>query len=136
MKQQNPLAGAMSLIAADLTVKGTITSQGEIQIEGHVEGTVRARSVTIGDKASVDGEIVADILAIRGRANGILQSRTLHLSASARVEGELMQEILTVEQGAHLEGSVRHMPRPLPREPVSVETAPPLAMGLLATAAT
>jgi len=133
MKQSNSTA-APSLLAADLIVTGTITSEGDIQIDGHVEGQVRARSVIIGERASVDGEIVADVLAIRGRAHGILQSRTLHLSAGARVDGELIQEILTVESGAHLEGSVRHLPRPLPRDVAPAESEAPLAIGMLATA--
>jgi len=134
IKQPYPVVGAPSLIGADLTVQGTMTSQGEIQIDGRVEGAVRARTVIVGDKASVDGEIVADALTIRGHASGIIQARNLRLSAGARVEGELFQEVLTVEMGAHLDGSVRHIPGPPPKDVEPVETAAPAVIGLLATA--
>ncbi len=137
MKQPNPAVGTPSLIGADLIVQGTMTSEGDIQIDGRVEGNVRGRKIVIGDNASVEGEIVADALTIRGRASGILQSRTTVLSAGARVEGELFHDILTVERGAHLDGSVRHAPRPAARESEKPETtAPSVAIGLLATAAT
>ncbi len=136
IKQPNPTMGAPSLIGADLIVQGTMTSQGEIQIDGRVEGTVRARTVIVGDKASVEGEIVADVLTIRGHAGGILQARNLRLSAGARVEGDLFQEVLTVEMGAHLDGSVRHVPG-LPAakevEPAAAAEAP-VAIGTLAAA--
>jgi cytoskeletal protein CcmA (bactofilin family) len=134
MKQPNPSVAAPSLIGADLVVQGTISSQGEIQIDGRVEGTVRARSVVVGDAAFVEGEIVADVLTIRGRASGIIQSRTTRINSGARVEGELLQEILTVEMGAHLDGTVRHMPGPPARDAETVETASPVVIGLLATA--
>ncbi|MEJ0027649.1 MAG: polymer-forming cytoskeletal protein [Rhizomicrobium sp.] len=136
MRQSNPPAGPPSLIGADLVVQGTITSESDIQIDGRIEGKVRGKAVVIGEAASVEGEIVADVLTIRGRASGILQSRNTHLKAGARVEGELLHDVLTVEPGAHLDGSVRHTPRPLTREMEPAGTASSVAIGLLAPAAT
>jgi len=133
IKQPNPTVP--SLIGADLIVQGTMTSQGEIQIDGRVEGAVRARTVIVGDNASVDGEIVADVLTIRGHAGGILQARNLRLGAGARVEGDLFQEVLTVEMGAHLNGAVRHVPGlPAPKEIETTETPSPAVIGMLAAA--
>ena len=48
------------MLAADLTVTGNIRTQGDIQIEGTVEGDIRARLMTVGESATLRGEIVAD----------------------------------------------------------------------------
>jgi len=136
MRQANQTVRTPSLIGADLVVQGTIVSDGDIQIDGRVEGNVRARSVVVGEKASVDGELVADTLTIRGHASGIIQARSTHLSAGARVEGELLHDILTVEHGAHVDANVRHVPKAAMRD---VEPAPAsssdaaVGLGLLAT---
>jgi cytoskeletal protein CcmA (bactofilin family) len=45
-------SSAPSIISADLVVSGTLTSTGDIQIDGRVEGDVRSAGLVIGDKAS------------------------------------------------------------------------------------
>ncbi|HTB37191.1 MAG TPA: polymer-forming cytoskeletal protein, partial [Reyranella sp.] len=44
-------SSAPSIISADLVVSGTLTSSGDIQIDGKVEGNVNSTGLVIGDKA-------------------------------------------------------------------------------------
>ncbi len=37
-----------SLLSSDLTIKGNVSSSGDIQIEGTIEGDVRAHLLTVG----------------------------------------------------------------------------------------
>ena len=52
-----PRSTVPSIISADLTVTGTLVSNGDIQIDGMVDGDVRSVGLVIGEKAEIHGEI-------------------------------------------------------------------------------
>ncbi len=106
-------SSAPSILSPDLVVNGTVESEGEIQLEGQVEGDIRAGSLTIGEKASVKGEVVADNLTIRGRVLGSVRGRQVTLMSTARIEGDITHAALSVESGAFFEGNCRHASDPL-----------------------
>src|SRR5262245_58032925 len=94
---------APSIISADLTVTGTLVSNGDIQIDGVVEGDVRSVGLVIGEKAEIHGEILAEDLTVRGRVIGRIRARKVQLSATAHVEGDILHEAFAVEAGAFFE---------------------------------
>ena len=124
-----------SLISADLVVNGTLTSSGDIQIDGRVEGDVSSAGLVIGEKAYVDGEVVADDVTVRGRVQGSIRARKVLLAATCHVEGNILHEAFAVEAGAFFEGNCRHSDNPLAeenrrgsefeRKPVAVSPAKP-----------
>lgn len=104
---------APSIISDDLVVIGTLTSTGDIQIDGRVDGDIRSGSVTIGEKANFEGEIIAEECTIRGRVQGVVRARKVQLSGTCHMEGTILHEVLAVEVGAFFEGSCRHSADPL-----------------------
>ncbi|HBM89974.1 MAG TPA: polymer-forming cytoskeletal protein, partial [Rhodobiaceae bacterium] len=48
---------APSIISNDLVVQGNLIAGGDIQIDGTVEGDIRSASITIGEQASISGEV-------------------------------------------------------------------------------
>ena len=104
---------APSIISADLIVIGTLTSTGDIQIDGKVEGDIRSGSLTIGEKANIEGEIIAEEVTIRGRVQGTIRARKVQLAGTCHVEGIILHEALAVEVGAFFEGQCRHSADPL-----------------------
>ena len=102
-----------SVLSADLTVTGNIRTEGDIQIEGNVEGDVRAHQLTIGESATIKGEIVGDDVIVNGRVVGRVRGLKVRLSASARVEGDIIHKTIAIESGAHFEGSVQRQEDPL-----------------------
>ncbi|WP_423210381.1 bactofilin family protein [Paracoccus yeei] len=104
---------APSVLAADLTVTGNIRTQGDIQIEGTVEGDIRARLLTVGESATLRGEIVADEVVVNGRVVGRVRGLKVRLTATARVEGDIIHKTIAIESGAHFEGSVQRQEDPL-----------------------
>ena len=46
-------AQAPSILSSDLVITGSISSEGEVQLDGEVRGDVRAGTLTIGEEASV-----------------------------------------------------------------------------------
>jgi cytoskeletal protein CcmA (bactofilin family) len=102
-----------SLLSNDLTIKGNVTTSGDIQIEGTIEGDVRAHLLTVGESATIKGEIAADDVVVNGRVVGCLRGLKVRLTASARVEGDIIHKTLTIESGAHFEGTVQRQEDPL-----------------------
>jgi cytoskeletal protein CcmA (bactofilin family) len=109
-------ASAPSIISSDLVVNGTLTSTGDIQIDGRVEGDVHSSGLVIGDKALIHGEILADDVTIRGRVEGSIRARKVLLCATSHVEGNILHEAFSVEAGAFFEGNCRHSDNPLGEE--------------------
>ena len=102
-----------SLLSNDLTIKGNVISSGDIQIEGIIEGDVRAHLLTVGESATIKGEIAADDVVVNGRVIGRLCGLKVRLTATARVEGDIVHKTLAIESGAHFEGTVQRQEDPL-----------------------
>ncbi|MBL4597231.1 MAG: polymer-forming cytoskeletal protein [Robiginitomaculum sp.] len=107
-----PSQSTPSILSADLAITGSITSDGEIQLDGSVEGDIRAGSITIGEKSVVKGEVVADTIIVRGKVLGKLRGRQIQLAATARVEGDITHSSLSMENGAFFEGQCHHASDP------------------------
>ena len=102
-----------SVLSTDLLVKGNIKTTGDIQIEGNVEGDIRAHLLTVGEGATIKGEVVADDVVVNGRIVGRVRGLKVRLTSSARVEGDIIHKTIAIESGAHFEGSVQRQEDPL-----------------------
>ena len=102
-----------SILSADLHIKGDLRTTGDIQIEGQVDGDIRAHLLTVGEGATVRGELVADDVVINGRIVGRVRGLKVRLTSTARVEGDIIHKTIAIESGAHFEGSVQRQDDPL-----------------------
>lgn len=102
-----------SLLSADLHVTGNMKTTGDIQVEGTVEGDIRAHLLTIGESATIKGEVTADDVVINGRIVGRVRGLKVRLTSTARVEGDIIHKTIAIESGAHFEGSVQRQDDPL-----------------------
>ncbi|MDZ4759733.1 MAG: polymer-forming cytoskeletal protein [Alphaproteobacteria bacterium] len=116
-----------SLISADVKMKGSIVSQGEVQIDGHIEGDVRASALTIGDTGAVKGEVVAESIVVRGTVEGRIRARKVQLCTGAKVRGDIFHASLAIEPNAIFEGAVKHAQDPMADQPGPVPVPPPVA---------
>ncbi|MBE3637698.1 bactofilin family protein [Mangrovicoccus algicola] len=102
-----------SVLSSDLTVIGNVRTQGDITVQGKVEGDIRAQLLTVGEGAVVSGEIVADDVVVNGRVIGRVRGLKVRLTSTARVEGDIIHKTIAIEAGAHFEGSVQRNENPL-----------------------
>ena len=104
---------AASVLSADLQISGNLRTAGDIVIEGVVDGDIRAHLLTVGESATIRGEIVADDIVINGRVIGRVRGLKVRLTSTARVEGDIIHKTIAIESGAHFEGSVQRQDDPL-----------------------
>ncbi|MEM6536412.1 MAG: polymer-forming cytoskeletal protein [Pseudomonadota bacterium] len=107
------LAGVPSIISADVRMRGSIDSAGEVQLDGELEGDIRSAALIVGEKAIVRGEIVCDNVTVRGRVEGEIRAKTVILANTSHILGDILHSSLAVESGAHFEGNCRHSDDPL-----------------------
>lgn len=120
---------AASVFSPDLTITGNVHSSGDIQIEGTIEGDVRAQTLIVGETAVVKGEVSAEEVICHGRVIGRLRGVKVRLSSTARVEGDIVHKTIAIESGAHFEGSVQRHDDPVGKsqQPQAVRSQPAAA---------
>ena len=104
---------APSVIGPDLVITGNLTSKGEMQIDGEVQGDIRATNLIIGERARITGTVVAEEAIIRGHVLGSIRCKRVMLQSSSHVEGDVYHQSLSIEQGAFFEGKSRRTDDPM-----------------------
>ncbi len=105
-----------TIISSDLTITGDLVCDGEVHVDGVIEGDIRCRVLVVGANAQIHGSVQADVAKIHGHIDGILCARSIFLATTAKVIGDITHERLEIEQGAFLEGHCRHTDDPIPAE--------------------
>lgn len=93
-----------STIANDLLIIGNISSNGEIRLEGQVQGDIQCASLVLGESSQLEGCAVAEEVVVGGRLIGSIRAVRLTLQASSHVEGDLLYQSLAIEHGAYFDG--------------------------------
>jgi cytoskeletal protein CcmA (bactofilin family) len=102
-----------SIIGPDLTIAGNLSSEGQVQIDGRVEGDIRGTHIIIGERAHITGGIVAEEVVVRGHVMGSIRGQRVMLQAQSHVEGDIYHKALAIEQGAFFEGKSRRSDDPI-----------------------
>ncbi|MGB3455852.1 MAG: polymer-forming cytoskeletal protein [Litorimonas sp.] len=115
-----------TLISQDLSIVGDLKTDGEIHIDGRLDGNLTAGKVTIGEQGAVNGSIVCTTIVIRGKVTGKVDASSIELTETSNVQGDLIQDQLIVANGAFLDGKCNRKsaaPTPIKAAPTS-KTAP------------
>lgn len=98
------VVGMLSVIASGCRIVGNVECDGEIQVDGTIEGDLKGKTVIIGEKGSIRGLISGDLVRVLGSVNGQIHSKAVELAKTARVLGDIHHDSLSVAAGAHVEG--------------------------------
>ena len=109
-------APTRSVIDAWLIITGNLQSEGEVQVDGQIQGDIRCAHLTVGKDALVNGNITAEEVVVRGRVTGVIRANRVILQDSAHVESEVFHKKLSIEEGARFEGMSRRSEDPLNAE--------------------
>ena len=97
-----------SKIGRGVVVRGTIRGDGDLTVEGRVEGTVDIRGeIDIADSARVRASVSGDRVVVRGAVAGDVAGRDgVVLEEGARVVGDLSAPSIGIRPGGLLRGYV------------------------------
>ena len=116
---------AMANIGQSISIKGDLTGNEDLEIEGKVVGKVELpnNQLTIGANGSVQAEVKAKAVVIVGRVSGNVHgTERVEIQATGVVEGDVTAPKLVVAEGAKLNGAI-HMTGEAPASQSSLKTA-------------
>jgi cytoskeletal protein CcmA (bactofilin family) len=96
-------------LGSSLHVKGEISGDEDLHIDGTVEGLVQLedRKLTIGATAKVTADIVAREVVVYGNVKGNLRARDrIEIKKDGSVVGDLTTARIMIEDGAYFKGSI------------------------------
>ncbi len=99
----------MANIGKSITIKGDLSGNEDLQIEGTVEGRIDLpnNQLTIGAEGRVKAEVHAKSVVVIGHVTGNLSAvERIQVEATGIVDGDVKAPRLVIQEGAMLNGSV------------------------------
>jgi len=93
-----------TVIGNGLKIKGDVSAEGLVEVNGQIEGDVRCTSLVISPNAQIVGSVAAEKVVVNGRVEGPIQGGDVVLKSKAHVVGDIRHQSLTIEKGAYFEG--------------------------------
>ena len=100
---------ASARLGASLHVKGEISGNEDLHIDGSVEGLVQLedRKLTVGASAKLTADVVAREVVVYGTVKGNLRARDrIEIKKDGSVVGDLTTARIMIEDGAYFKGSI------------------------------
>ncbi len=99
---------AETVIGPSIKVKGNFHGEGDIIIEGNVEGEISTKQyVSVGSNAKIIANIKANNAKIAGFINGNLQiDSSLEILKTAIIRGDISTKEISIERGAIVDGKL------------------------------
>ena len=105
----NPPVPSPSYLSPGLRIKGDITGNEDLHINGDVEGSISVGGfrLTIGKGATLNAETVARELVIYGDVKGDLRGKDLvEIKKEGSVRGDILTSRIMIEDGAFFKGNI------------------------------
>ncbi len=102
-------SGSTARLGASLHVKGEISGNEDLHIDGSVEGLVQLedRKLTVGASAKLTADVVAREVVVYGAVKGNLRARDrIEIKKDGSVVGDLTTARIMIEDGAYFKGSI------------------------------
>ena len=98
--------GLLNLIGPGTEIKGNLICEGDIRIDGKVEGTVTVgQRLVVGETGMIIGNVHAAYATIAGSVVGNIQStQTTLLHSKSSVKGDIHTSQIIIESGARFNG--------------------------------
>ncbi|MGB1141921.1 MAG: bactofilin family protein [Halioglobus sp.] len=111
------------MIGPSIKIKGEVTGDEDLLIQGIVEGTVdlSANELTVGQSGQVAADLKAKSIRIDGSVTGdISGNENVVISKTGNVRGNIVAPRVTLEDGAIFKGSIDMDPGDTAASPVSL----------------
>jgi cytoskeletal protein CcmA (bactofilin family) len=113
-----PAAGERATIGRSITIKGEVSGDEDLLIQGTVDGSVNLeqQTVTVGKEGKVKADITGRVVTVEGEVEGNLKAEEqVVLRSSARVQGDIWAPRVVLEDGGVFRGGI-DMGEPVSKE--------------------
>lgn len=124
---------APTVIGPGFKITGHAVSDGEVQVDGEIEGDIECKTLNVGQSAKVTGNVVAESVTVQGKVMGSIRGANVTLQASSHIEGDVYHSSLAIEQGAFFEGKSRRSDNPVGDAPKLGDRSGPSANSMSGT---
>ncbi|HTZ73779.1 MAG TPA: polymer-forming cytoskeletal protein [Candidatus Aquilonibacter sp.] len=100
---------AVNVVSAGLRIKGEISGNEDLVVDGAVEGPIQLQdgTLTIGAAGKIISDVVAREIVVYGEVKGNLSARDrIEIKNNGSVFGDLKTARILIEDGATLKGSI------------------------------
>ncbi len=96
-----------NMIGPGTKITGDIDTNGDIRIDGIIEGSVQSKGkIVIGNNGSIKGKVKCTNAEIAGEMNGEIEvMELLSLKATSKLMGDIKTNKLSIEPGAIFSGT-------------------------------
>jgi cytoskeletal protein CcmA (bactofilin family) len=130
-RKSTPQGQDQATIGRSITIKGDVTGDEDLYIQGRIDGTVNLKqhNVTVGSEGRVKANISGRTVTIEGEVNGDVHGQEqVALRASSTVNGDIVSPRVVLEDGATFLGSIDmsgNKPGVSTGQPASTPSKPP-----------
>lgn len=104
-----PAARSLACIGGSLEIKGRISAEEDLQIDGKVEGpvSVRGHRLTVGRSGQLTSEVSARELVVFGKVTGNINANDrVEIKKDGAVIGDIQTTRISIEDGAIFKGRI------------------------------
>jgi cytoskeletal protein CcmA (bactofilin family) len=102
-------ARSSARLGASIQIKGHVTGDEDLQIDGKVDGPIslRGHELTVGTTAQLNSEIHAGEVVVAGKVVGNVHARgRVDIKKDGSVTGDISTARISIEDGAHFKGRI------------------------------
>jgi len=134
-QQHNPVEQLRerAIIGSSILVKGELTGDEDLVIQGQVEGRIELRqhNVTVGKNGRVKADIFGKIISIEGEVRGnVFGEEKIVIRSTGVLHGNITAPRVTLEDGSKFKGAI-DMDAKEPEKPAKQSEAKPAAADVL-----
>lgn len=109
-----PPVREQAVIGSSICIKGDLTGEEDLSIEGRLEGKIELRrhTVVIGKNGRIKGDIYGKVITVEGTVEGNLYGEEqLMVRQSGTVRGNIVAPRVVLEDGSNFKGNIDMSPK-------------------------
>jgi cytoskeletal protein CcmA (bactofilin family) len=108
-RQSSPAARNLACLGTSIEVKGRISGEEDLQVDGKVEGPIAlaGQRLTVGRTGQLNSEVTAREVVVYGKVTGNLRaSDRVEIKKDGSVTGDIVTSRISIEDGAFFKGRI------------------------------
>src|ERR1700675_5077560 len=105
----SPSARNLACLGASIEIKGKISGEEDLQVDGKIEGPVAlaGQRLTVGRTGQLNSEVTAREVVVYGKVTGNLRaSDRVEIKKDGSVTGDIVTARISIEDGAFFKGRI------------------------------